>query len=421
MRGVTVDSGAPSALMATAARESMMSDRCYVIYGPTPWDSHRNAAHNYAQALAADHRVLYIDPPLSPLSPIRYGLRGETWPRARALVSRRVRTSDGVNVFAPVSLPPVQHPRMRRLSLPLVRAQIRRAVAGMGFERPAVIAWRGLAELAGVAGETYRVAVVMDHPAAGAGLLGRDPAELEAETAANCDAADLVCATSNAVQSLLEERGRASELVPFGFPADLTSAYELALQPAELQALPRPLLGYTGSVDDRLDFDLIQALADRFDQGSLVFIGAVSPRLSAPARRALQARPNIHLLGSRSRSRLPAYIRYLDVALMPYADSLFTRYQSPMKAWEYLYAGPPIVGSGSPELRCYPPPLVHYAEDHDAFLTLVARALTAGVAGRSERRRFALANTWEDRAHALDALVQAGLRARSDTLLASSR
>jgi hypothetical protein len=53
-------------------------ERSYVIYAPTPWDSPRQAAHNFAEALAVHHPVLYVDPPLSPLSPIRYGLRSWT-------------------------------------------------------------------------------------------------------------------------------------------------------------------------------------------------------------------------------------------------------------------------------------------------------------------------------------------------------
>lgn len=389
----------------------MKNQRTYVIYGPTPWDSHRNAAHNYAHALALQHRVLYVDPPLSPLGPIRYGLRPDTWARLRVLTERRPRTSEGLHVFTPIALPPVEHPRAKRLSLPFVRAQIARAIATLELERPAVIAWRGLAELTGVAGESVRVAVVMDHAGASAALLRRDADELEAEMRALCDAADVICATSHGVQEMLAQRGWPSELVPFGFPGDLASAFDCAPSPTEYATLPRPLLGYTGSIDDRLDFSLVTRLADRFSHGSLAFVGALSPRLSMQAREALASRPNIHVLGSRSRDALPGYIRHLDVALMPYADDHFTRHQSPMKAWEYLYAGPPIVGTCSPELRHYPPPLVNYADSGDAFIELTERALRDPGAGRDERRRFAMANTWEDRARQLDDLLAEVLRA----------
>lgn len=382
-----------------------MPERSYVIYAPTPWDGARQAAHFLAEGLAQDHPVLYVDPPMSPLSPIRYGLTHDTRTQLRTVLDRRLRTHGRLRVFSPLVLPPIRNQRMYALSLPALRAQIAHAVARAGMEDPVVLGWQALTELTGVAGESLQVAFVMDHPAAGASLMGLDPAESEAETAEICAAADLVCTTSRAVHGLLAERGCESELVPFGFSANVADLFDAAVRPHEYESLPRPLLGYTGGIDDRLDYDLVLRLADRFSEGSIVFVGPLSPRLSASARAALQARSNIHLLGPRSREQLPAYIRHLDVALMPYADILFTRYQAPIKLWEYLYAGPPIVGTGSIDLRSYPPPLVSFAENADDAPAMVEAALADPEAGREERRRFALANTWNDRAEQLDAVV----------------
>jgi teichuronic acid biosynthesis glycosyltransferase TuaH len=381
-------------------------ERSYVVYGATPWIGPRNAEQNLAHALGGSHRVLYVDPPISVLTPFRYGLRSSTPRHLRSVLDRRVRSEEGIAVFSPLRLPPLGGGAGGRpSSTGLVRSQIARAVRRAGCERPVVVAFRGLAEWRAAAGESLATMVLMDHLPAGAELLGRDAAELEAETTANCAAAQLLCVTSHAMQELLAQRGREAELVRFGFPSDLAASFDTAAQPDEYASLPRPLLGYTGGIDDRLDFELIVRLADRFASGSIVFVGALSPRLSDGARRALASRANIHLLGTRPRTRLPAYIRHLDVALMPYADSPWIRYAAPMKLWEYLYAGPPLVGTGCPELRHYPPPLVEYAEDAEQALRMVTRALAAPAAGRRERREYALANTWQDRAAQLDALV----------------
>jgi hypothetical protein len=405
----------------TAHREAARPDgaRSYVIYAPTPWEGSWQPAHNLARALATNHRVLYVDPPLSPLTPIRYGVRGEASSRMRAVARRRVHRSGPLHVFSPLTLPPVSHPGAVALSAPVVRSQVRRAVASVRLAQPVIVlAWRSLPAMAGAADEALPVSVVMDHPAAGAELLGRDPHELEAEAKALCRSAGLVLTTSRSVQALLAECGFANELVPFGFPGDLANAYDSASVPPEYAKLPRPLLGYTGGIDDRLDYDLILALADRFKGGSLVFVGAVSPRLSPVSRRALGSRSNIHVLGVRPRVQLPGYVRHLDVALLPYRDSLFTRYQSPMKFWEYLYAGPPIVAVGTPELRRHPQPLINYAESTNEAMTLAEQALAHPLAGAAERRRVALSNTWHDRAVQIDALVSERLEGRSHTVRA---
>lgn len=383
--------------------------RSYVIYATMPWDGPWNVEHNVAHALAQDHRVLYVDPPISPISPFRYGLRQASLHEVAAVFDRRVRSHDRLQVFGALAVPPLTHPRSAAVSLPLVRAQVKRAVERAGLESPVVVAWRSLKELSGAAGESLRVGVVMDNLAAAGGLLARDPADLEREMHAICRASDLLCVTSQAVQVMLREEGFASELLPFGFSRDLAPLYDAAVPPEEYKSLPRPLLGYTGSIDDRLDYELITKLATHFKHGSIVFVGAVSPRLSASARAALASRANIHVLGVRPRTSLPSYIRYLDCGLLPYADTEFVRYQSPMKVWDYMYAGIPILGTAALDLRRFGVPLVYYAEDHAHALELVTDLVESGDGAAELRRRFALQNTWEMRAQRLDHLVARAL------------
>lgn len=386
--------------------------RSYVIYATMPWDGPWNVEHNIAHALARDHRVLYIDPPISPVSPFRYGLRRTRLRRVMAVFDRRLRRHDRLHVFGPLALPPLTHRRAAALSRPLVRWQVRRAVRRAGLESPVVVAWRSLDELAGAAGESLRVGVVMDNLAAAGRLLARDPADLEREMRETCNASHVLCVTSQAVQSMLRDQGWPSELLPFGFSGDLAPLYDAATEPAEYRSLPRPMLGYVGSIDDRLDYDLIIRLADRFERGSIVFVGAVSPRLSTSARAALTSRGNIHLLGVQPRASLPSYIRYLDCGLLPYADTEFVRYQSPMKVWDYMYAGIPIVGTGSLDLRRYGAPLVHYAEDPEQALELAAEVTASGDGAGELRRGFALENTWEMRAQQVDRIVSDALDER---------
>ncbi len=394
-------------------------ERSYVIYGAVPWDGPWAVDQNVAHALARRYPVLYVDPPLSPASPFRYVPRSVSWSRLAAVFDRRVRTRDGLQVFGPLALPPLHDRRMHSTSLPLVREQVRRAVKRAGLSKPIVVAYRALHDLAGACDEALRAAVIMDNLPAGAELLGRNRGDIEREVAATCDAADLLCVPSQPVQSLLAQQGWRSELLPFGFASDLAPLYDSATEPPEYRALPRPLIGYTGGIDDRLDFELILRLADRFPEGSLVFVGAMSPRLSASARAVLRSRANIHVLGVRPRGSLPAYVRYLDCALLPYINSEWTRYQSPLKLWEYLYAGVPIVGTGSAELRRYRPPLVEYAETSEQAVARVAEALRAGDEGRAVRREFALANTWDARVDELDSLVDTALQQRRPVSLAA--
>jgi teichuronic acid biosynthesis glycosyltransferase TuaH len=373
----------------------------WVVYGTTPWDDAWLTEHNLAHALAERHRVLYVEPPVTPLSPLRRRDRAEV----RALLRRGARQSGRVHVFRPFALPPREHPRAKRLSAPLVRMQLRRVASQLGLREPTVLAARNTAELTGAVGERTRVYLVKDLVEAGGELLGLESGRLAGDVAAMCAGAQVVCATSEALRASLAERGVDSALLPHGFHADLAPLYDSAERPHEYASLPGRLLGYTGRIDSRLDFELIRAVADSLPAASVVLIGPVSPRLPREDLALLRSRSNIHLLGARPRRELPAYLAHLDCCLMPYRDSEWIRHASPLKVWDFLYAGPPIVGAGCPALRDFPPPLVAFAEDAPAFLDAVRSALDSPGDGRERRREHALANSWDERARELERLA----------------
>jgi hypothetical protein len=236
-------------------------------------------------------------------------------------------------------------------------------------------------------------------------LLGRGEAELLATLRADLAAADVVLVPSQALVDRLAREGVAAELMHHGFHADLAPLYDEARTPPELDALPRPRLGYAGRIDGRLDFGALAGLARAMPEASLVLVGPVMPRLDRSALAGLEELPNVHFLGPRDRRELPAHLTALDCVLLPYASSEWALHGSPLKLWDALYAGPPIVGSGYVALREFPPPLVHFVEPGGDLAAAVAAALAEPAATRERRRAMASANTWEDRAKTVDGLV----------------
>ena len=395
-------------------------ERSYVIYGAVPWDGPWAVDQNIAHALARRYPVLYVDPPLSPASPFRYVPRSVSWSRLAAVFDRRVRTRDGLQVFGPLALPPLHDRRMHSTSLPLVREQVRRAVKRAGLSKPIVVAYRALHDLAGACDEALRAAVIMDNLPAGAELLGRNRGDIEREVAATCDAADLLCVPSQPVQSLLAQQGWRSELLPFGFASDLAPLYDSATEPPEYRALPRPLIGYTGGIDDRLDFELILRLADRFPEGSLVFVGAMSPRLSASARAVLRSRANIHVLGVRPRGMPPRLRPIPRLRAAPVHQLGVDQISVTLEA-----LGIPVCGCPDRWDRARPNfgviGLRSWSTPKPASRPSRGwpKPLRAGDEGRAVRREFALANTWDARVDELDSLVDTALQQRRPVSLAA--
>lgn len=389
----------------------------YVVYGSVPWDRAWLTERNLAHALGRRSRVLYVEPPVTPLMPLRHGLSAWTWPTLRSLARRRPRRVGRVHVYRPVVLPPRTSSAARALSAPLLAQQVRRAAGRVGLSRPVVIAAQYVPGAVGALDERFRVYLVKDWIAAGSSLLSRPEHVLAAERDEMCRTADLVCAISPALNQSLARIGVESVLLRHGFHADLAGRYEDPV-PHELERLPRPLLGYTGSINGRLDFELLAQLADRFVDGSLTLIGEVSGRSDRARLEPLLRRPNVHLLGHKARAELPAYVAALDCALLPYADTEWVRHQSPLKLWDYLYAGAPIVGSGCLALRDFPPPLARFATSAAEFVRFVEEELADGAAGRDARRAFALRNGWDSRADELERLIVAQLGGAADRMAA---
>lgn len=165
--------------------------------------------------------------------------------------------------------------------------------------------------------------------------------------------------------------------------------------PAELAALPRPILGFAGGVSECLDVEQVRTLAQNYPSASVVLVGPISIDL-APL-----TLPNVHILGPRPYADLPAYVQAFDVGLIPYVLNDWTRSVDPLKLLEYLAAGLPVVTTPLPEAGKYGN-VVHIATAGAAFLTGVQQALTQRDAtSRTTFRSVARANTWEARAQAV--------------------
>lgn len=173
--------------------------------------------------------------------------------------------------------------------------------------------------------------------------------------------------------------------------------------PDWMRALPRPVLGYMGSVDHRLDIDLLMETAMAFPQGSLVVVGPVTDVNVS----ALGALPNVHLTGHVPVDEVPGALTGFDVGLMPYADQPMTPYTYPAKLHQYLAAGLPIASTPLPDLADFPG-MAEQGDRGDGFIDAVRRALASDVEP-ADRRAVAAANTWEARAEAMSALLEAGL------------
>jgi glycosyltransferase involved in cell wall biosynthesis len=222
--------------------------------------------------------------------------------------------------------------------------------------------------------------------------------------------ADVVFATTRGLQAAKERLNEHVYLVRNAADAALfRSAADRATAAPELVSVARPVLGFVGSLTvGKVDFPLFTELAARNSQWSFVLVGPERPDATAELAKLLALR-NVTWVGPKLQSELPRYVAAFDVALIPYRATAYTRNCFPLKLYEYLAAGKPVVASGLPELLGMEPDVV-VAEGGAEFAAAVDSALAAATAA-DVARRTALAeqNTWDQKTARLLEIVGAAI------------
>jgi UDP-galactopyranose mutase len=303
-------------------------------------------------------------------------------------------------------------PQMRRLLDRLITEEtIRRPL--VWYYTPMAVPWgRHLHE-----GSSAVVYDCMDHLAGFAGA----PAGLMALEQELLEAADLVFTGG---RSLYEARQGAHPSVHC-FPSSVDTTHFASARidqpdPSDQASIERPRVGYFGVLDERLDWDLIAAVAEARPAWQLVLVGPTA-KVDADT---LPAGANIHYLGPKPYADLPAYLAGWDVAMMPFARNEATRFISPTKTPEYLAGGRPVA---STSIRDVVHPygdlgLVHIGDAPASFIAAIEQALAEPIPELHARADAFLARASWDRTWAdMESLIEETATSRAAATERSGR
>ena len=203
-----------------------------------------------------------------------------------------------------------------------------------------------------------------------------------------CDCLCLPGACRRAAGPRCRKRPAESITCPHGAPTPFLAPKPLcrpAEPPADMAHLPRPYLGFIGSLEDRLDWELMDRISRTFAEASIIVVGRVADRSTSPGGTQCSrflSRPNVHALGWRAQEALAAYYQAFDVTLIPYRmDHPFNRACNPTKIMDAMGSGRPIVATAIPECRLHAERF-DVAENGDEFIEAVRKIL-----GQPVRRR----------------------------------
>lgn len=182
--------------------------------------------------------------------------------------------------------------------------------------------------------------------------------------------------------------------------------------PKDLALIPRPRIGYTGNINQKLDLLGMYAVARAAPELNFVFVGPAGPGnggnfpghpVETQAWEDLLALPNVRHLGPKAFTDVPTYMANMDVNVMCYRlEGGWWQAGYPLKMHEYLAVGKPVVGTALPTIRPFGN-VIDIVADIDQWLTALRRALEQGGIGTPEERRaVAQENSWDSRLDVLD-------------------
>lgn len=211
--------------------------------------------------------------------------------------------------------------------------------------------------------------------------------------------ADIVLASSDKLHAKALAYNQNAYLIPNGCDYDFFSGKTHKI-PEDIRHMEGPIIGYSGAITSWCDLELIEQAAINFPHCNIVMIGPLYNISNVPLR------SNLHWLGIKPYRQLPSYLQRFDVGIIPFKRSSMVDAVNPIKMWEYMASGLPVVTTAIPEVKKYPE-LILCAETEAAFMENLNKALFCDTEEkRVQRMELAQQNSWTARAQKIVSIIE---------------
>ncbi len=387
----------------------MLCNENIICVGHHAWSDLWRRRHQVVTRLAKYNRILYIEPPISILAIIGNLLRLR-WPEGLNLRTKEIASnlflSSTINI-----LPLSRFKLIRRINRFVITHFLRKEIKKLGFTNP--ILWVyfnwSFETFIGAFNEKLICYDCCDKYTDMATVTKRTAKLIEAWERKLLLKADVVFAITSELREHLLEFNNHVYVIPNGvdyelFKAASDSSVEV---PPDLKEIPRPVVGFVGNISHKVDFDLMNHIAESRPDWSVVMIGPEDIVVDKEKFTQFKDKKNVHFLGKKEVRLLPNYLKGIDVCIIPFKDSEHVRHCSPNKLYEYISAGKPIVTVPYfPGVNDYDGAL-KVAHSKEEFVSSIQTALAEDCAEMvNKRQKIAKNCTWDQRVKMMMNIVE---------------
>ena len=399
-------------------QNTMLKNEQIICIGLPTWEGeYMKSTVQLMTELAKDNDVLYVDYPFTMKDLAKGVFSNGKAPVARMLgiehPLRVLKMENGRSVNV-LTLPPVlptnfiKHEGLYDAFSAIAGWQAKKAIKNamrlLNFKKTVVInafnPFLGV-HLAGELSEKMLLYYCYDEINA-AKWCGRHGGRLEAQLMAKADA---VIFSSQPLMDAKKHLTKNPFLVKNGVNFELFS--QAIYQPQEVvdfhKGAYKKVVGYLGSIDERLDYQLLKNNIQNNPAHLFVFVGRVNDE---NGKNILSQFSNVRLVGAQPPADLPKWVKLFDVCLIPFIKNELTAGIYPLKINEYLAAGKPVVTTNFSDLTDFNG-VVKIADDEVSFQTALNDSLDLHTPELiHERILFAYENSWEKRASQLGNIIK---------------
>jgi glycosyltransferase involved in cell wall biosynthesis len=374
---------------------------CGMYYHDKFWTSKQHIASR----LARRHRVLFVEPAPLMIAPLLFPRDYKNWTR---WLSGLRKENDNLYLYAP---PPLRIPAdthyyvVDKLNQRIISLFASKAADRLQFKNPVVWSFDyRSSELKDRFNESIFIYHCVDEWAEmPVPFLKKETVRVIEERL--IQKADIVFASAMRLKDRISKLNKNTFYIPHGvdFENFSKSGEDRTKPPDDVKDIQRPVIGFIGTVESWLDRELIESIAQHRPEWTFVFVGMIGHSADISN---LKGYKNVIFTGLKKRAELPAYIEVMDVCIIPFKVNRLTEGVNPLKLYEYLSAGKPVVSTPLPEVERMGE-LVMIADGYEGFISAIEESMHKNSEEDIEKRRKAAReNSWDVRIRQMEDIIE---------------
>lgn len=384
-----------------------MKSQNIICIAPHPWDDLWRRRHQVMSRLAEANRVLFVEPPISLLTPLRKFSEFVVLKNMRhgfRQVRKNLFIYPTCNIF-----PFARFGLIKSFNYVSVLTRLNKVIKKLAFEDPILwiyynpLLWSFIGEL----GEKMVCYDCYDKITGFGGDYEKNRQEIEEWEKEVVQQADIVFSAHLGLVKYLKSFNDNVSFVPNGVDNDMIiESHDRGVIPSDIQGIPKPVIAYIGSFGNKVDFDTIRFIAEQRSNWSVVLIGPLQ-KIGKKYIKKLHKLNNVYMLGEKSPDILPEYYKAIDVGLLTLKQNEQVAYMSnPNKLFEYMARGKPVVSVPIEGIEQYSD-LLKVAISPQEFVHCIEEAIEEDNQELASKRiEIARNNTWDQRVRVMSKLIE---------------